>query len=195
MIGMFSETGPCEVVEESRESITTVPRDFSWDRSSNMLFIDQVSINLLALHQSNIPSSSPTKSGSPTIHSSMAPSPSSTPTDDLYPTLLPRTTTLSTKTTALLASSSWNTFLMFANLLRSSMARFLLVMGASQRTPRRLQRWPHGISCRRGWQISRSTIRITQGSIFLRKAMGENMGVCLFHFCICQAEVDSGVHA
>lgn len=43
MIGMFSEIGPCEAVEASRESITSVPRDFSWDRSSNMLFIDQVS--------------------------------------------------------------------------------------------------------------------------------------------------------
>lgn len=44
MIGMFCEVGPCEAVEANRESITSIPRDFSWDRSSNMLFIDQVSL-------------------------------------------------------------------------------------------------------------------------------------------------------
>lgn len=42
MIGMFSEVGPCEAVEAKRGSITSTPRDFGWDRSSNMLFIDQV---------------------------------------------------------------------------------------------------------------------------------------------------------
>lgn len=43
MIGMFTELGPCEVVPVNRNSITTKPRAFSWDKSSNMLFIDQVS--------------------------------------------------------------------------------------------------------------------------------------------------------
>lgn len=42
MVGMFTESGPCTVVEAGRESIHTVPREWGWDRASNMLFLDQV---------------------------------------------------------------------------------------------------------------------------------------------------------
>lgn len=41
MIGMFNEVGPCEVVQMSDGSYGTQSRMWGWDRSSNMLFIDQ----------------------------------------------------------------------------------------------------------------------------------------------------------
>ncbi|CUS15304.1 unnamed protein product [Tuber aestivum] len=41
LIGMFTELGPCEAVPANRDSITTRVRPFSWDKASNMLFIDQ----------------------------------------------------------------------------------------------------------------------------------------------------------
>ncbi|KAK7567239.1 Alpha/Beta hydrolase protein [Phyllosticta citricarpa] len=41
MIGLFEETGPCEVVELSDGSFGTQARAWGWDRSSNVLFIDQ----------------------------------------------------------------------------------------------------------------------------------------------------------
>lgn len=42
MLGLMQEVGPCKPVPASRESVTTVPREWSWDGLSNMLFIDQV---------------------------------------------------------------------------------------------------------------------------------------------------------
>ena len=42
MIGLMQENGPCEVVQADREHLTTIPREWGWDRASNMLFIDQV---------------------------------------------------------------------------------------------------------------------------------------------------------
>jgi len=41
MIGLFREAGPCEVVETSENSYGTKARTWGWDRSSNVLFIDQ----------------------------------------------------------------------------------------------------------------------------------------------------------
>jgi hypothetical protein len=41
MFGLFAEVGPCEIVEGSDGSYTTQPRVWGWDRSSNVLFIDQ----------------------------------------------------------------------------------------------------------------------------------------------------------
>jgi carboxypeptidase C (cathepsin A) len=41
MLGMFTETGPCEVVQLEDGTYGTQPRLWGWDRSSNMLFIDQ----------------------------------------------------------------------------------------------------------------------------------------------------------
>ncbi|KAL6158854.1 hypothetical protein ACJQWK_03766 [Exserohilum turcicum] len=41
MVGLFTEVGPCEVVQGPNSSYVTQPRPWSWDRSSNMLFIDQ----------------------------------------------------------------------------------------------------------------------------------------------------------
>ena len=41
MVGMFQEVGPCEVVEIAQGRLGTQPRDWGWDRSSNILFIDQ----------------------------------------------------------------------------------------------------------------------------------------------------------
>jgi serine carboxypeptidase len=41
LIGFFQETGPCEVVQLPDGSYGTQARLWGWDRSSNMLFIDQ----------------------------------------------------------------------------------------------------------------------------------------------------------
>ena len=41
MAGMFLENGPCEVVEIAQGSFGTQAREWGWDRSSNMLYIDQ----------------------------------------------------------------------------------------------------------------------------------------------------------
>ncbi|KMU85734.1 carboxypeptidase S1 [Coccidioides immitis H538.4] len=41
MQGLFQETGPCEVVQLSNNKIGTIPREWGWDRSSHMLYIDQ----------------------------------------------------------------------------------------------------------------------------------------------------------
>ncbi|KAJ9308922.1 hypothetical protein DTO217A2_1598 [Paecilomyces variotii] len=41
MVGMFQEVGPCEVVEISKDKLGTQAREWGWDRSSNILFIDQ----------------------------------------------------------------------------------------------------------------------------------------------------------
>ena len=41
MVGLFQENGPCEVVEIAQGKLGTQPRDWGWDRSSNILYIDQ----------------------------------------------------------------------------------------------------------------------------------------------------------
>jgi carboxypeptidase C (cathepsin A) len=41
MVGLFTEVGPCEVVQMNDGSYGTQARMWGWDRSSNMLFIDQ----------------------------------------------------------------------------------------------------------------------------------------------------------
>lgn len=41
MIGLFQELGPCEVVQLADGTYGTLPRMWGWDRSSNVLFIDQ----------------------------------------------------------------------------------------------------------------------------------------------------------
>jgi len=41
MIGLFNEVGPCEVVQTNDGSYGTQLRMWGWDRSSNILFIDQ----------------------------------------------------------------------------------------------------------------------------------------------------------
>jgi len=41
MVGMFQECGPCEVVEIAQGQFGTQARDWGWDRSSNILFVDQ----------------------------------------------------------------------------------------------------------------------------------------------------------
>ncbi|KAF6842972.1 carboxypeptidase s1 [Colletotrichum musicola] len=41
LFGMFTEVGPCEVVEKGLDKYDTVAREWGWDRASNMLFIDQ----------------------------------------------------------------------------------------------------------------------------------------------------------
>ncbi|MCJ1438807.1 hypothetical protein MMC27_008197 [Xylographa pallens] len=43
MVGLFQESGPCEVVEIANGQLGTQPRDWGWDRSSNVLYIDQPS--------------------------------------------------------------------------------------------------------------------------------------------------------
>ena len=44
MIGNFQEIGPCQVVEADQTHLKTTPREYGWDRISNLLFIDQVSL-------------------------------------------------------------------------------------------------------------------------------------------------------
>ncbi|KAI4721806.1 alpha/beta-hydrolase [Aureobasidium sp. EXF-10727] len=41
LIGMFAENGPCEVIQMADGSYGTQTRMWGWDRSSNVLFIDQ----------------------------------------------------------------------------------------------------------------------------------------------------------
>lgn len=41
MVGLFQENGPCEVIEIAQGRLGTQARDWGWDRSSNMLYIDQ----------------------------------------------------------------------------------------------------------------------------------------------------------
>ncbi|KIW33656.1 uncharacterized protein PV07_00489 [Cladophialophora immunda] len=41
MVGLFQEVGPCQVVEIANGQLGTVARDWGWDRSSNIVFIDQ----------------------------------------------------------------------------------------------------------------------------------------------------------
>lgn len=41
MVGMFQEVGPCEVVEIGKGKLGTRAREWGWDRSSNMSFVDQ----------------------------------------------------------------------------------------------------------------------------------------------------------
>lgn len=41
MVGLFQESGPCQVVEIAKGLLGTQAREWGWDRSSNILFIDQ----------------------------------------------------------------------------------------------------------------------------------------------------------
>ena len=41
MVGLFLESGPCEVVAIAKGQFGTQARDWGWDRSSNVLYIDQ----------------------------------------------------------------------------------------------------------------------------------------------------------
>ena len=41
MVGLFQESGPCQVVEIAEGKLGTIARDWGWDRSSNVLYIDQ----------------------------------------------------------------------------------------------------------------------------------------------------------
>ncbi|KIW86111.1 hypothetical protein Z517_01505 [Fonsecaea pedrosoi CBS 271.37] len=41
MVGLFQEVGPCQVVEIANGQLGTIARDWGWDRSSNIVFIDQ----------------------------------------------------------------------------------------------------------------------------------------------------------
>lgn len=41
MVGLFQELGPCQVVEINNNTLGTVFREWGWDRSSNIIFVDQ----------------------------------------------------------------------------------------------------------------------------------------------------------
>lgn len=41
MVGLFQELGPCSIVEIDQDTLGTISREWGWDRSSNVLFIDQ----------------------------------------------------------------------------------------------------------------------------------------------------------
>lgn len=41
MVGLFQETGPCQVVEIAQDRLGTRPNDWGWDRSTNILYVDQ----------------------------------------------------------------------------------------------------------------------------------------------------------
>ena len=43
MVGLFQETGPCEVIEIAEGVLGTQPREWGWDRSSTILYVDQPS--------------------------------------------------------------------------------------------------------------------------------------------------------
>ena len=54
MLGLFTENGPCEVVELAAGKLGTVEREWGWDRGSNLLYIDQVIWPLLSSSMSKI---------------------------------------------------------------------------------------------------------------------------------------------
>ena len=41
MVGLFQENGPCQVVEVAQDKLGTQPNDWGWDRSTNILYVDQ----------------------------------------------------------------------------------------------------------------------------------------------------------
>ena len=41
MVGLFQENGPCRVVEVGLDKLGTQPNDWGWDRSTNILYVDQ----------------------------------------------------------------------------------------------------------------------------------------------------------
>lgn len=41
MVGLFQEHGPCRVVEIARDKLGTQPSAWGWDRSTNILYVDQ----------------------------------------------------------------------------------------------------------------------------------------------------------
>ncbi|KAL6717518.1 hypothetical protein ACLMJK_005433 [Lecanora helva] len=41
MVGLFQENGPCQVVEIAQDRLGTQPTDWGWDRSTNILYVDQ----------------------------------------------------------------------------------------------------------------------------------------------------------
>lgn len=41
MVGLFLENGPCQVVEIAQDRLGTKPSDWGWDRSTNILYVDQ----------------------------------------------------------------------------------------------------------------------------------------------------------
>ena len=41
MVGLFQENGPCRVVEISQDKLGTQPNEWGWDRSTNILYVDQ----------------------------------------------------------------------------------------------------------------------------------------------------------
>jgi carboxypeptidase C (cathepsin A) len=54
LLGLFTEVGPCEVIEKGAAQYETVAREGGWDRASNMLFIDQVKAWYRANFTSNV---------------------------------------------------------------------------------------------------------------------------------------------
>jgi hypothetical protein len=53
MIGLFTENGPCQVVELAAGKLGTIVRDWGWDRGSNLLYIDQVWY-ICSLHETRL---------------------------------------------------------------------------------------------------------------------------------------------
>ena len=41
MVGLFQENGPCKVVEVGQYKLGTQPNEWGWDRSTNILYVDQ----------------------------------------------------------------------------------------------------------------------------------------------------------
>ncbi len=41
MVGLFQENGPCQVVEMAKGRLGTQPNEWGWDRSTNILYVDQ----------------------------------------------------------------------------------------------------------------------------------------------------------
>ena len=41
MVGLFQENGPCQVVEADQHKLGTKPNEWGWDRSTNILYVDQ----------------------------------------------------------------------------------------------------------------------------------------------------------
>jgi Serine carboxypeptidase len=71
LLGFFTETGPCEVIEKGLNQWDTAVREWGWDRASNMLFIDQVRQSFM-LSNARSQMSSQIKSAFPMMYQRMA---------------------------------------------------------------------------------------------------------------------------
>ena len=106
MVGLFQECGPCEVVEIAQGRLGTQARDWGWDRSSNILFVDQP-------NEAGFSYDTPTNGSLNLLTSAITEPPSSPPPNQPAYTFLNGTFSsnngnTTTNTTAIAAQAIWH---------------------------------------------------------------------------------------